>query len=212
MGDTGTAKTSGYCRNGAPDTGDVEAWIVSDKFRQCLEKDGWRQISAGRSRRLDYNDQFLIFARTRPFSEVICQEKIQSDSGSATECQVPENHLLTMSNSADSGCQNDFVTQPHEEEMAQPRGFSAWAQKPLMLPQTEIWAHKSMGLPALASFRDIVSLQNIQSDRPSVVIGVDSEWVGQGPRRMLSVDGIEYEVACFDTRAFADMDDFAAYK
>ena len=91
-----------------------------------------------------------------------------------------------MSNSADSGCQNDFVTQPHEEEMAQPRGFSAWTQKPLMLPQTETWAHESMGLPALASFRDIVSLQNIQSDRPSVVIGVDSEWVGQGPRRMLS--------------------------
>ena len=168
-----------------PEQDHLTPWLESEEFKNILASNGWRQLNAGRGRSEDYNTNYLLFTRTRPLTEVA---NIDGTGDSALGSQGQSGVFPGTS----QGISRDNLQKcPRltETEMAQPCGFQARAQIPVGAPQTGFWAHRaevSQELPRLASFSGIKSLNGMQSEKMTLAIGFDSEWVGEGPRRMLS--------------------------
>ena len=127
-----------------------------------LKRDGWTKQSMGIYRSsgstASYDRSFALYVKREKLEQVLCRRDADYLKKCATTKseKCEDNSEINMGSISTGGCLSNEMT---------PKGSSS--------------------LPSLAKFDLFPSLQAIRSDRPSIVIGFDSEWYGQ-PRHMVS--------------------------
>ena len=157
---------------------------------------GWQIVDAGTTRKTDYNDDCVLYKRRRQLKEVLSQAKnadfsAQSEMqhennehfGSKKSKKIPNNGYFTMLQAKKKAGSNTAMGEPRVEFDPDPVA--------------------EISLSRLSQFG---SLRALQGNSNNLIIGFDSEWVGDASRKMLSwqfavIDGNDLVEYVFIKRA-----------
>ena len=159
--------------------------------QQINSSDEWKQLDMGSTRRIDHNERFWLFKRTRKISEVL-------GHFSQSKTAITADILNLSANPRDCGPKSQNISRrkgPSSPEIADV--FQTISEVDLL------GTNPAMGKPEvsfvpdpiqddnfvdlkLSWFDDFESLRALRSNEDSLVIGFDSEWFGDNERKMLS--------------------------
>lgn len=156
---------------------------------QEIIKAGWEQLSAGRSKRLDYNNYFLFFKRSRNLADIIKQPDCQNFADILSESAEkkisnikPPN--ISSSKTAISSLNSSISETKLENKISRSNKTMG---EPTVGFDLDLKASGSeIGDVNISRFSEFDSLKSLRSSKDSLVIGFDAEWYGTTERKSLS--------------------------
>ena len=155
---------------------------------EALSNNGWKQLDVGHSRGMNYNQNLILYKRTRDLSQVLVSTKDE-------RIAISDEILKTSSQTEKSATKTDNYLVPEEAILPSNSPNSETIQNiesvgsftPMGEPKARIYPDPITGTTVrLSRFENFQSLRALRSDEDSLVIGFDSEWYGDDIRKMLS--------------------------
>lgn len=156
---------------------------------QEITNGGWKQISVGRSKRVDYNEPFLLFRRTRNLIDITNQQNCQMSADILDKSAIDQS---TDPNSINNFCKkttilsgNGQITKTYlNAEIA--RSNITMGDPTVGFDPDLNTTDSIIGDIKISRFSEFASLQSLRSNNDSLVIGFNSEWYGTTERKVLS--------------------------